>query len=79
VNDFTIRLGPRPSVRVHSPGSETGWEVTLQDTGLTALTGARVRRAALGCGAPRFMLTYGMESRTWTSGRCTIFMSPSGG
>lgn len=59
-NDFTIRLGAQPQVSYHSTHSETGWSVTLAETGLKAMTGARVRRVAKYVQDEEdFFLTYG--------------------
>lgn len=44
--DFTIRLGQRPSVEMHSIFPEEGWEVTCAHTGEHAGTGTRLRAAA---------------------------------
>jgi len=59
-NDFTIELGEDRKVELHQKHTETGWRVTLAETGLNAMTGARVKRIAryLGDGE-RFMVTYG--------------------
>jgi glucose-1-phosphate cytidylyltransferase len=51
-------LGAQPSVSFHNGHSEEGWNVTLAETGETALTGARVRRAGRYLDGP-FCLTYG--------------------
>jgi len=59
MNDFTITLGPKPHIRVRSRTAEAGWRISLHDTGLTAQTGARVRRGALAVQGRRFLLTYG--------------------
>lgn len=62
VHDLTIRLGADPRVTYH-PNNERpveDWEVTLADTGLNAMTGARVWRVRKYIGADElFMLTYG--------------------
>ena len=57
-NDFTIELGTK-SFEVHSNHSESGWKVTLVDTGLNAMTGARVKRIERLIDGDTFMLTYG--------------------
>ena len=58
--DFTISLGSINSINYHSHHSETDWEVTLADTGLRAMTGARVKRVQKYLvGEENFMLTYG--------------------
>ena len=60
--DFTIHLGSRDSIEVHA--SERGpenWRVTLVDTGLNALKGARLKRLARHIPADDdvFLMTYG--------------------
>ena len=40
-NDFTVELGDRSSIQFHDGQDEAGWEVTLAETGLNAMTGAR--------------------------------------
>jgi glucose-1-phosphate cytidylyltransferase len=42
--DFTITLGPRKEITFHNQHNESGWRVTLADTGLDAGTGARIKR-----------------------------------
>jgi glucose-1-phosphate cytidylyltransferase len=57
-NDFTIELG-KPHVDYHAAHGEGGWRVTLVDTGVETMTGARVKRASRYLTGDRFMLTYG--------------------
>jgi glucose-1-phosphate cytidylyltransferase len=56
--DVTVTLGSRDMV-VHNTHDEQGWRVTLAETGVSTLTGGRVRRAASYLGRERFMVTYG--------------------
>jgi len=58
--DFTVRLGSgRPrDVTVHGACSEA-WTVTLADTGVQAMTGARLARVKRYIDTPLFMMTYG--------------------
>jgi glucose-1-phosphate cytidylyltransferase len=56
-SDVTLDLREN-SVEIHENRSEP-WKVTLLDTGLEAMTGARIRRARSFVGDQRFMLTYG--------------------
>lgn len=58
-SDFTITLGDHSSVRFHKSHLETGWEVTVADTGLDTETGGRVKRAARYLDGDRFVVTYG--------------------
>lgn len=58
--DFTITLGDRSGVDFHTEHGEVNWRVTLAETGLDAMTGARLWRVRkyLDSNEP-FMLTYG--------------------
>jgi glucose-1-phosphate cytidylyltransferase len=60
-SDFTVELGHRSGVHLHGAGhGERGWQVTLADTGESAMTGARIRRAAKFLGDDQtFAVTYG--------------------
>ena len=59
-SDFTVRLGQPAKVTYHSAHAENDWEVTLAETGLRAMTGARVRRISKYLeGEDDFFLTYG--------------------
>lgn len=64
-NDFTISHRPGQSrIELH-PGSpesaepEAGWQVTLAETGQTAMTGARVKRIERYIDTDFFLCTYG--------------------
>lgn len=58
--DFTIALGRSGALQFHTDHGEVDWQVTLVDTGLDAMTGARVRKIKNYIGADEnFMLTYG--------------------
>jgi glucose-1-phosphate cytidylyltransferase len=58
--DFTIRLGREGKIEFHSDHGEIDWSVTLADTGLDAMTGARIRKIKRYVGNDEmFMLTYG--------------------
>jgi len=57
-NDFTIELGTK-NIKMYSNHLETGWKVTLVNTGLDAMTGARVKRIETFINEDTFMLTYG--------------------
>lgn len=57
-NDFTIELGTK-IIEVHSNHLESGWKITLVDTGLNAMTGARVKRIERFIDGDTFLLTYG--------------------
>jgi glucose-1-phosphate cytidylyltransferase len=60
-SDFAITLGRKKKIVYHDGGfPEEGWTVTLADTGLNALTGARVKRVEKYLvDENNFMLTYG--------------------
>lgn len=58
--DLTVTLGSRARPVYHSRHGESGWRITLADTGLHAMTGARIRRVRAHLARERdFMLTYG--------------------
>lgn len=57
-NDFTIELGTK-NIQIHPKHSEIGWKVTLVDTGLNAMTGARLKKVKKFIDGDTFMLTYG--------------------
>jgi glucose-1-phosphate cytidylyltransferase len=60
VNDVTLVLGGTKAPQYHNRHPETGWEITLAETGLRAMTGARVLRAAKYLSDDEnFFLTYG--------------------
>jgi glucose-1-phosphate cytidylyltransferase len=59
-NDFTITLGRSKSIEYHDVHAESDWKVTLADTGLNAMTGARVKKIQRHLPDEQdFMLTYG--------------------
>ncbi len=57
--DCTIRLGQSRAIEFHTDHDESEWEVTLADTGLNSMTGARVAKIKKYVGNEDFMLTYG--------------------
>ncbi len=58
--DFSITLGASKEIEYHTDHEESDWRVTLADTGLEAMTGARIRKIRKYIGDDRhFMLTYG--------------------
>lgn len=57
-SDFSIELGSG-KIQVHNNHDEVGWRITLVDTGLNAMTGARVKRVEKYVDGDCFMLTYG--------------------
>jgi len=58
-NDFTIKLGNKKSIEIHSNNAEKDWRITLADTGDKALKGARLKRVQQYIDDDTFMLTYG--------------------
>lgn len=58
--DFSLTLGNEKSIAYLSKHHEMDWRVTLAETGLNALTGARIKRIQKYIGADEhFMITYG--------------------
>jgi len=59
--DITVRLGQHGAITYHDHTVESDWEVTLANTGIDAMTGGRVARAAkyLREDDETFFLTYG--------------------
>ncbi|MDL1966992.1 MAG: glucose-1-phosphate cytidylyltransferase [Deltaproteobacteria bacterium] len=58
-NDFTIELGNKKNIEIHSNNAEKDWRITLADTGDKALKGARLKRVQQYIDDDTFMLTYG--------------------
>jgi len=57
-NDFSVNLGSG-DIQMHDNHTEQSWKVTLADTGLNTMTGARVKRIEKYIDDDRFILTYG--------------------
>jgi glucose-1-phosphate cytidylyltransferase len=57
--DCVVTLGQGGGVEYCGTHDESGWKVTLADTGLNALTGARVKRVQKYVNDETFLLTYG--------------------
>ncbi|MEW6001033.1 MAG: glucose-1-phosphate cytidylyltransferase [Nitrospirota bacterium] len=57
-SDFTINLGDHEDIQIHNLHRED-WSVTLADTGLKAMTGARIKRIEKYIDTSDFLLTYG--------------------
>jgi len=58
--DFTITLGGHHPIQYHTDHLETNWQVTMANTGLEAMTGARIKRVQKYLqNEDNFMLTYG--------------------
>lgn len=58
-NDFTIQLGEKHPIQYHSAHKEQNYRVTLVDTGLEVMTGARIKHASTYLDGDTFMVTYG--------------------
>jgi glucose-1-phosphate cytidylyltransferase len=58
-NDFTIQLGHKKGLEIHSTHNEKDWKVTLADTGDWALKGSRLKRVEKYIDDDLFMMTYG--------------------
>jgi glucose-1-phosphate cytidylyltransferase len=59
-NDIQITLGKDSGVGYATAHDEAGWKITMAETGLNALTGARINRIKKYIGDDKyFMLTYG--------------------
>lgn len=58
-SDLTLHLGDKSKVEVHSLPAEQGWTVIAAETGLDAMTGARIKRIQKYIDSDLFMLTYG--------------------
>ena len=58
-SDFTIHLGSRSITWHGSRYDEHDWSVTLVDTGLSTLTGGRIKRIEKYIDSDNFMATYG--------------------
>ncbi len=57
-NDFTVELGTK-NLKIHPRHAEKGWKITLVDTGVKSMTGARIKRIEKFIDSDTFMLTYG--------------------
>lgn len=58
-SNFTLHLNSRSEPAFHSPNLSEDWTITFADTGLEAMTGARVKRIEPYVSGDDFMLTYG--------------------
>lgn len=58
-NDFTIHLGKKSGVTYHDSHEEQDFNVTLADTGLDVMTGARVKKLQRYINDEAFLVTYG--------------------
>jgi len=58
-NDVTIELGQPENTRIYHAHDEAGWKITLSDTGVNALKGARLKKVGKFITGDTFMMTYG--------------------
>ncbi len=59
-NDVTVTLGPQREIEHHGSHDESGWRITLANTGQPTMTGGRISRVRDYIGNDEdFMLTYG--------------------
>jgi glucose-1-phosphate cytidylyltransferase len=58
-NDVTVELGQPENIRIHHSHDETGWKITLADTGEKALKGARLKKVERYISEDTFMMSYG--------------------
>ncbi|MBA3465663.1 MAG: glucose-1-phosphate cytidylyltransferase [Deltaproteobacteria bacterium] len=58
-NDITLQLGKPEQRTIHHSHDEAGWNITLADTGLEALKGARLKKVQRHVKGDTFMVTYG--------------------
>jgi glucose-1-phosphate cytidylyltransferase len=57
--DFTINIGNQSAAISHDQLEESGWSVTVADTGSQTMTGGRILRSMKYIGNETFMCTYG--------------------
>ena len=58
-SNFTVKIGSQERIVTHGSLEESGWEVTVADTGAETMTGGRVFRVKDYVGKETFMCTYG--------------------
>ncbi|MDA8403003.1 MAG: sugar phosphate nucleotidyltransferase, partial [Desulfobacteraceae bacterium] len=58
-NDVTLELGHHGAFQIHDCHNETGWKITLANTGEQTLKGGRIKRIEKYISDDTFLLTYG--------------------
>jgi glucose-1-phosphate cytidylyltransferase len=58
-NDFTMELGKPESMEIHASHNESGWKITLAETGERNLKGSRIKQVEKYIKDDTFMITYG--------------------
>ena len=59
MNDFTINLNNKQKITLHNRNNEIDWSVSLIDTGINTLKGARIKKIEKFIDSDTFLLTYG--------------------
>lgn len=60
ISDFTVHLDGKKPIEYHNEFTEADWNVTLAETGLNSMTGARIRKIKKYVASDdHFLLTYG--------------------
>ena len=79
-SDFTVELGKPNALTFHDRrDTAPSWKVTLAETGASAMTGARLRKAARYLDGQTFALTYGDGVSDVDLGRALAFHRGHGG
>lgn len=58
-SDFTVRIGSKAEIKSHGKLEETGWVVTVAETGQSTMTGGRLFKVREYVGDETFICTYG--------------------
>ena len=58
-NDFSVSLGPKNELKLHSDHQESNWSVTVAETGALTNTGGRVLAIQKYVAGENFLCTYG--------------------
>jgi glucose-1-phosphate cytidylyltransferase len=58
-SDFTVRIGSKTEIKSHGKIEESGWVVTVADTGQDTMTGGRLFKVKDYVGGETFICTYG--------------------
>ena len=58
-NDFTVSLGSQKEIAIHNEHAEQGWSVTLAETGVNTLKGARIKKIENYIDTDNILITYG--------------------
>ena len=58
-SDFTVKIGSQDQIKRHGVLEESGWQVTVADTGADTMTGGRIFKVRDHVGKDTFLCTYG--------------------